>query len=195
MSSPTRRPRRPAWLAGTRPRWIPLLALLAVVVLGLALAAGTAGTGTDNAGQPATRAPGTAAPPLAGQTLTGERFDLATLRGQVVLVNVFASWCAPCRAELPLLIAAQRRWSAQGLRVVGVDVRDSTESVHALLDETQAQDLTVLPDPAGTTAVEWGARGVPETFLVDRNGRVVQWAQGPLTAQWVDQRLAPLLAP
>jgi cytochrome c biogenesis protein CcmG/thiol:disulfide interchange protein DsbE len=190
----SRRP-LPGLLRGIRIRWIPLLALLAVAALGLALAAGTSGNGQGAAGGMASRAPGAPAPALARQTLTGDPFDLAALRGQVVLVNIFASWCGPCRNELALLAEAQRRWSARGLHVVGVDVRDSAEAVRALLDETGAGNLTVLPDPTGTTAVDWGARGVPETFLVDRDGRIAHWEPGPLTAQWLDQRVTPLMAP
>ncbi len=185
---------RAARLLTIRPRLTPLLALLAVAVLGLVLGNGTANIGAGTTEQPLAGESGSAAPALAGRTLTGEPFDLAALRGQVVLVNVFASWCAPCRRELPLLVAAERRWSVRGLRVVGIDVRDSPEAVRALLAETQAQEFTVLPDPTGSTAVDWGARGVPETFLVNRDGMVVHWMPGPLTAHWLDQRLVPLLA-
>ncbi|MEV4754248.1 TlpA disulfide reductase family protein [Micromonospora sp. NPDC049559] len=174
---------------------IALLALLGVVALGLALTATVReGTGHDG-GSAGTSTVGRPAPPLAGHTLAGEPFDLAAQHGRVVLVNLFASWCGPCRDELPLLAAAQRRWSDRGLRVVGVDVRDSPEAVRVLLAETGSTELTVLPDPAGATAVDWGARGVPETFLVDRDGRVTQRVAGPVTAGWLDQRLAPLLAP
>jgi cytochrome c biogenesis protein CcmG/thiol:disulfide interchange protein DsbE len=186
------RPRRIPWRR-IRPRIAPLVALLAVAVLALALGFGIAGNDPDRTGEPTTRLPNVAAPALAGQTLDGEQFDLEARRGQVVLVNVFASWCGPCRTELPLLVDTQRRWSAEGLHLVGIDVRDSFDAVRALLDETQARELLVLPDPTGAIAVAWGARGVPETFLVDRDGRIVAWAQGPLTRSWLEQRVAPLL--
>jgi cytochrome c biogenesis protein CcmG/thiol:disulfide interchange protein DsbE len=186
---PRRIPRR-----RIRARVAPLVALLAVAVLALVLGFGIA-TGSDphRTSDPTTRQPNAAAPALAGQTLDGEQFDLAALRGQVVLVNVFASWCGPCRTELPLLLDTQHRWSAEGLHLVGIDVRDSFDAVRALLDQTQARELLVLPDPAGAIAVAWGVRGVPETFLVDRDGRIVAWAQGPLTRSWLEQRVAPLL--
>jgi cytochrome c biogenesis protein CcmG, thiol:disulfide interchange protein DsbE len=186
---PRRNPRR-----RIRARVAPLVALLAVAVLALVLGFGIAtGSDPDRTNDPTTRQPNAAAPALAGQTLDGEQFDLAALRGQVVLVNVFASWCGPCRTELPLLLDTQRRWSAEGLHLVGIDVRDSFDAVRALLDQTQARELLVLPDPTGAIAVAWGVRGVPETFLVDRDGRIVAWAQGPLTRSWLEQRAAPLL--
>ncbi|MFY1671475.1 TlpA family protein disulfide reductase [Plantactinospora sp. WMMB334] len=170
---------------------VAALALVAVVVAAVGTAAG--GNGGDPAagsGRPVADAPG-----LAGRTLDGEPFDLAELRGQVVLVNVFASWCGPCQDELPLLVDAGRRWSGRDLRLVGLAVRDSEVALRALLERTGARDLAVLPDPAGSTAVDWGVRGVPETFLLDRHGRIVDRMIGPVTARWLDERLAPLLGP
>ncbi|MEV0809838.1 TlpA disulfide reductase family protein [Micromonospora sp. NPDC050200] len=133
------------------------------------------------------------APALAGTTLDGGRFDLADARGQVVLVNVFASWCGPCRDELPLLAEAERRWSDRGVRLVGLDVRDGPEAVRALLKETGTTGLVVLPDPDGTRSVDWGVRGVPETFVVDRQGRIVARQRGVVTARWLEQQVTPLL--
>jgi len=179
-------------------RWLVMLGtLLCVSTLGLTMAVGLhrspAGP-ADTGDGPVTRTPGTPAPGLAGRTLDGDDFDLVALRGRVVLVNVFASWCAPCRAELPLLVEAERRWSEQGLHLVGLAVRDSDEATRRLLREAGADGLAVLADPTGETAVDWGARGVPETFAVDPTGRVAHWAQGRITRQWLEQRVAPLLA-
>ncbi|GAA3777397.1 hypothetical protein GCM10022225_76580 [Plantactinospora mayteni] len=169
-----------------------LLLALGLGALGVTGAVGMTGTGGTKA---PVGSPGTPAPALRGPTLAGEPFDLAELRGRVVLVNVFASWCGPCRDELPMLADAQRRWSERVLRVVGLAVRDSSVAVRDLLDQTGAQDLTVLPDPTGTTAVDWGARGVPETFLVDGHGRIADRVIGPVSAEWLDRRLTPLLDP
>ncbi|MET7752243.1 TlpA disulfide reductase family protein [Micromonospora sp. NPDC005367] len=168
--------------------------LLLVVVVGVVLAAGlrTGPAQTTGAAGDPIPAP---APALNGNTLDGGRFDLTEARGQVVLVNVFASWCGPCRDELPLLADTARRWSPHGLRVVGLNLRDGPEAVRALLAETGTTEITVLPDPDGTQAVRWGVRGVPETFVVDRDGRIVARQQGVVTRQWLDQRVAPLLEP
>ncbi|SCF35717.1 cytochrome c biogenesis protein CcmG, thiol:disulfide interchange protein DsbE [Micromonospora purpureochromogenes] len=183
---------------GTRQRLGPLrtgpaLVLAVTVAVGAVVALGLRSPATP--GPVATTAvTPTSAPALSGATLDGGRFDLADARGHVLLVNVFASWCGPCRDELPLLVDTERRWSPQGLRLVALNVRDGTEAVRALLEETGARGLTVLPDPEGTRAVDWGVRAVPETFVVDRDGRIVDRQQGVVTRQWLEQRVAPLLA-
>lgn len=134
-----------------------------------------------------------AAPALSGPTLDGSSFSLDELGGQVVLVNVWASWCGPCRDELPLLVATQRRLAPDGLRVVTLDTRDGPDAARALLAETGAAGLTTVLDPDGRLAVSWGARGVPETFLVDRRGIIRAVSIGPITEQWVQQQVEPLV--
>ncbi|MGC1215477.1 MAG: redoxin domain-containing protein [Micromonospora sp.] len=187
----TGRPDRPP-----RPgrRALPALVVAATLVVGVLLALGLRSSAGPAPGDPAAGPAPSTAPALSGPTLDGRSFDLATARGQVVLVNVFASWCGPCRDELPVLLDAQRRWSPQGLRVVGLNLRDGREAVRALLEETGAQELTVLPDPDGSRAIDWGVRGVPETFVVDRDGRIHDRRQGVVTRQWLEQRVGPLLA-
>lgn len=187
---------RPAPARRRRRLW-PAVAGLAAVALGLSLVGGLRSDGETPAaeGEPPTQLRDDPAPALTGRTLAGEPFDLADLRGEVVVVNVMASWCAPCRDELPLLAEAARRWSADGLRVVAVAVRDEERATRALLEETGAEDLTVIPDPDGVRAVHWGVTGVPETFVVDRAGRVRIWAVGAVTEEWVERRVVPLVRP
>ena len=190
-------PGSPPQTTPLRRQMLSILALLAVASLGLTLLLGLERATSEQVSspsEPATIARDMPAPPLAGRTLAGDSFDLAALRGHVALVNVFASWCGPCRTELPILVHAQQRWSAQGLHVVGLDVRDGLDAARALLDETGAASLTVVPDASGATAVNWGVRGVPETFLIDRDGRIRQWVQGPITMEWLEKWLPPLLA-
>ncbi|MFG3417796.1 TlpA family protein disulfide reductase [Micromonospora sp. NPDC048063] len=174
-----------------RTRLWPALVLVVTAAVGAGLAAGL---DTPDRSAPVGASTGDPAPPIAGTTLDGGRFDLAEVRGHPVLVNVFASWCGPCRDELPLLAEAGRQGRPAGLRVVGINLRDGPDAVRALLRETGAEAMTVVPDPDGTLAIGWGVRGVPETFLVDRDGRVVDRRQGVVTRQWLEQRLGPLLA-
>ncbi|MGN9779132.1 TlpA family protein disulfide reductase [Micromonospora sp. H33] len=172
----------------------PALMLVLTVAVGTVVALGLRSPSTPlDAGAPSGLTP-VPAPALTGTTLDGGRFDLTDARGHVLLVNVFASWCGPCRDELPLLVETQRQWSPRGLRLVGLNIRDGAEAVRALLDDTGAREFTVLPDPDGARAIDWGVRGVPETFLVDRDGRIVDRQHGVVTRQWLEQRVAPLLS-
>ncbi|GAA1801073.1 hypothetical protein GCM10009682_23410 [Luedemannella flava] len=180
-----------------RRRLAALIAATAVVAALAVLLGYGIRTGQPDAARaagPVTELRSAPAPPLTGTTLDGRSFDLTRLRGQVVLVNVWASWCDPCRQELPALAAAQRRWSGRGFAVVALGVRDTTESARRLLTDLGVTGLTTVTDPHGTTAVAWGTRGVPETFLVDRQGVVRVWARGAVDTAWLQRRVTPLLA-
>jgi cytochrome c biogenesis protein CcmG/thiol:disulfide interchange protein DsbE len=182
-------------------RWrgIPLPALAAVAVALAAIAAAGVWLAVRPVGG-ATAAPAdltTAgpAPPLAGRTLAGGSLDLADLRGRVVLVDVWAAWCAPCRQELPVLVAAQRRLGPRGLRWVGVDLRDGSRQARDLLASVGGDPANSLTDPQGRLARRWGVRGVPETFVVDAHGVVRDRHVGAVTRDWVDAHVLPLLSP
>ncbi len=133
------------------------------------------------------------APELAGATLDGGRFDLAQQRGEVVLVNVWASWCGPCRTEYPVLAAAARDLGRRGLVVVGVNTQDTPTNARAFLREMGGAEYPSVRDDDGTRAVGWGTFGVPETFVVDRAGTVRSRVAGEVTAEWIDQNVVPLL--
>lgn len=137
---------------------------------------------------------GEPAPALAGRTLAGSQLDLADLRGSVVLVNVWAAWCAPCRDELPVLVAAERRLGERGLRVVGIDIRDGERQARELLAEAGGDPAASVVDPQGRLAGKWQVRGVPETFVVDADGTVRALRVGAVTAEWIDDHVDPLLA-
>lgn len=109
----------------------------------------------------------------------GERppFDPATLRGPA-LVNVFASWCGPCRAEHPVLMALSR-----DLPVHGIAYKDEPAASARFLAELGDPYRSVGVDRSGRAGLEWGVAGVPETFLIDRDGRIAHRVTGPLTAE------------
>lgn len=136
---------------------------------------------------------GVPAPALAGTTLDGDRLDLAELRGSVVVVNVWASWCGPCRDELPVLVAAAERWSEDGLHVVGIDTRDRDSAARELLRAAGAEGMPSVTDPDGRLALSWGALGVPETFVVGRDGVVQARLVGPVSEGWLEGHVLPLL--
>ncbi|MCF6743338.1 redoxin domain-containing protein [Blastococcus sp. KM273128] len=141
----------------------------------------------------ATAMVGGPAPALAGTTLDGGHLDLVELRGSVVLVNVWASWCAPCREEMPLLVETARQWGPQGLRVVGIDVNDDDDDAREFLAGVGGTPFPSVVDADGRLAVEWGTTGVPETFVVDRDGAVVARRVGAVSAAWLAEEVLPLL--
>ncbi|MGH2373681.1 MAG: TlpA family protein disulfide reductase [bacterium] len=106
--------------------------------------------------------------------------DLTSLRGKVVVVNFWASWCIPCRDEAPLLEATWQRYRDRDVVVVGVNVQDLTDEAQRFLRETKTTYLQVR-DRDNTVYRAYGLMGVPETFFVDRAGRIVRKFPGAVT--------------
>ncbi|HET7343808.1 MAG TPA: TlpA disulfide reductase family protein [Methylomirabilota bacterium] len=123
-------------------------------------------------------APSTSAPAFSGRTLDEHRLALADLRGQVVLVNFWASWCLECRPELPVLERLHQRFGARGLTVVGVNAREAPDAVRRYAVEL-GLSFPLLLDQPGTISAAYGVIGLPTTFLVGRDGRAVALAVGP----------------
>jgi cytochrome c biogenesis protein CcmG/thiol:disulfide interchange protein DsbE len=133
-------------------------------------------------------------PELAGLTLDGHRFNLSDWRGFAVMINFWASWCEPCRAELRHLADASARWSTQGLRVVTLNTRDDGDAARSLLAEVGATDLPAVVDPDGDIAATWRVHALPQTLLIDRDGRIRLQRLGPVTAAWLDREVPALLS-
>lgn len=157
-------------------RWVFFLPLaLLAVVAGFALWGLT--SGRDPNAVPSAligRAPpATPLPPVPGVAAPG--FDPAALGEGPVLVNVFASWCVPCRAEHPVLVDMAR----EGIAVHGIAYKDAPEDAATFLAELGNPYASVGLDEAGRAGIDWGITGVPETFVV-ADGRIVHRAAGPL---------------
>jgi peroxiredoxin len=114
------------------------------------------------------------APAYAAAMLDGDTVDLASLRGSPVMLNIWATWCAPCREEMPGLQTLHERFADRGLRVIGVSV-DNSGAERAIRDFAAGLGLTftLLHDPADQVARRFRTVGVPETFLIDADGRIV----------------------
>ena len=121
---------------------------------------------------------GTVAPAFSGPTLAARPMALADLRGQVVVVNFWASWCLECGPEMPVLERLHRRFGPRGLAVVGVNAREERETVRRYAAERGLTFPLVL-DPGGSINSTYGVIGLPTTFLVGRDGRAVALAVGP----------------
>jgi cytochrome c biogenesis protein CcmG/thiol:disulfide interchange protein DsbE len=142
----------------------------------------------DAQAEPASPLIGKTAPTLDLQRLDGDGTPVP--QGEVWVLNVFASWCAPCRAELPVLgeLASQG-----GVRVIGLDYRDTPELGAGFLKRHGNPYAFTLLDPQGRGSLAWGVTGVPETFVIDRRGLVRLRHAGPVTADDLKQRLLPLI--
>ncbi|MFG1479517.1 DsbE family thiol:disulfide interchange protein [Xanthobacter sp. V4C-4] len=183
-----RQQRRRPWLVA-----LPLVLFLALAALFFSRLE----TGGDPSRVPSALvgrpAPAVALEPLAGLTRAGvpvPGFDVAELRGKPTLVNVWASWCAPCREEHPLLmqLAADPR-----LRLVGLNYKDAPDNARRFLGQYGLPYAAVGVDPRGRAAIDWGVYGVPETFVLDRDGLIVHKFVGPLTPEVVRNTLLPLV--
>ncbi|MDA0224989.1 MAG: TlpA disulfide reductase family protein, partial [Proteobacteria bacterium] len=122
-------------------------------------------------------------PPFELDALDGVRHRLADYRGKVVLVNFWASWCAPCRAEMPSLQALADSLKREPFVVLAVNVGESPEAMREFVKRMPLR-FTLLVDPGATTARAWGARALPTTFVLDPEGRPryrhvgdLDWAQ------------------
>jgi cytochrome c biogenesis protein CcmG, thiol:disulfide interchange protein DsbE len=123
----------------------------------------------------------------------GRTVTLSKLRGQVVIVNFWASWCPPCREEAAYLEATWRKYEGKGVVFIGVDWVDTEKEALAYIKEF---DITYLngPDVATRAAQAYNIKGVPETFFVAKNGELRGVHIGPLTTPQLDEKIEELLA-
>jgi cytochrome c biogenesis protein CcmG, thiol:disulfide interchange protein DsbE len=119
--------------------------------------------------------------------------SVSDYRGQWVLVNFWASWCVPCREESPALEDFYRQHRAQQFTVLGIDTRDLTDDGRAFVAK-YGISYPQLRDGDGDAGHDFGTTGVPESFLVNPQGRLVLIRRGPVDRSYLDQFVAPLLA-
>jgi len=124
----------------------------------------------------------------------GQRVRMNDLRGNVVVVNFWASWCLPCRDEHAPLSEVASRYEGQSVRFVGVVYNDVTANALRWIDEMGGQTYPALLDPGTRTAIDFGVYGVPETFFIGRDGTVASKFVGPIPARVLQQRIDSLLA-
>jgi cytochrome c biogenesis protein CcmG/thiol:disulfide interchange protein DsbE len=127
-------------------------------------------------------------PPVQGRALG---LASADLKGDVSLVNVFASWCVACREEHPLLM----RMSAQGtVPIHGLNYKDKPDDAARWLDTMGDPYARTGADREGRVAIDWGVYGVPETYVIDREGRIAFKQIGPITPEILEHTILPIIA-
>lgn len=167
-------------------RFLPLVVFAALVFV-MVLALLTPSTSRHPSGL------GKAMPHVAWPLLDApeETLSTADMAGDLAIVNFFASWCAPCRAEQQMLA---RLAEQGGVRIYGVSYKDKPEDTKKFLQETPQLYTAVGMDPRGDGAMAWGVTGVPETFITDKSGVIRYRLQGPLTEREIESRILPLLS-
>jgi thiol-disulfide isomerase/thioredoxin len=156
-------------------RLVSLGIAMAMAVV-IALIVGACGGGSSGAG----------APTLQGTTLQGEAFDLARSTGKPTVVNFFASWCPPCNSEAPDLVDFAA--AHPEVRFVGVAVNDAQADTQVFVT-TYGVHYTVVMDPDGQIARDWGAGGIPATFFLDEDGRQQASVVGAATRAQFEEKL------
>src|SRR5436309_2380556 len=138
-------------------------------------------------------APATNLPPLPGLERDGTPvpgLESTAFKGEVTLLNVWASWCVPCRDEAPLLLAlaADRR-----IRIAGINYKDQADNARRFLGRYGNPFAANGIDANGRASIEWGVYGVPETFVVGRDGRIAYKLIGPITPDNLEKALKPAI--
>ena len=134
---------------------------------------------------------GTPAPNFRLPLLDGGEIDLSALRGRPVLVNFWASWCAPCRAEMPALERVAQSYEQAGLVVVGINQLEDPNTVRQFVQEFGIS-FPIALDRDGTVSRDWRVYGIPQTYLIDADGVIRKAWVGPVTEDSVSRALAEL---
>ncbi|MCZ7465029.1 DsbE family thiol:disulfide interchange protein [Rhizobium rhizogenes] len=135
-----------------------------------------------------TKAPSLSLPPLEGSNLPP--LTDAAIKGKLTLVNVFASWCIPCRQEHPLL---QELAKDSRITVVGINYKDKQDNALRFLGELGNPFAAIGVDPNGKAAIDWGVYGIPESYLVGADGTILYKKVGPFDARSVERDLLPAI--
>jgi len=135
-----------------------------------------------------TKAPALALPPLEGSTVPA--LTDAAITGKLTLVNVFASWCVPCRQEHPMLkeLSKDKR-----LNIVGINYKDKADNAVRFLGELGNPYAAIGIDPNGRAAIDWGVYGIPETYLVGPDGTILYKKVGPIDVTTYERELIPAI--
>ncbi|MEV0847582.1 TlpA disulfide reductase family protein [Streptomyces sp. NPDC049954] len=154
------------------------------------------GTGGISTVKAADRKP---APDIGGKTIEGKQLDLSDYKGEVVVVNVWGSWCAPCRAEAPYLVKVEKELRDKGVRFVGINTRDPDRSPAQQFEKRFGVEYPSLYDPSGKLMLRFpkgslNPQAIPSTLVLDRDGRIAARALMALDDKKMRKMIDPLIA-
>jgi cytochrome c biogenesis protein CcmG/thiol:disulfide interchange protein DsbE len=165
---------------------VPLLVFLVIAVfLGIGLTRDPRKLPSTMIGKPA---PSFSVPQLITED---KQFSPTDMKGQVWLLNVWASWCTPCRVEHPILVEIER---SKAVPIVGLNHKDKREDALKFLQQLGDPYVLTAVDREGLVSIDYGVYGVPETFVIDREGRVRHRHVGPITPEALQKEILPLIA-
>jgi len=170
---------------GSSPLRFRRFSLCAAILAGLLFASGSVFAQDQLLHKPA--------PAFVRNSLGGQLVDSSAYRGKVVLLNFWATWCAPCQLEMPRFAAWQKQYGPQGLQIVGVSMDDEPDGVRKLTSKLRINYPVVMGDEQLGT-LYGGILGLPVTFLIDRQGQVVARFQGETDLNAMEEQIKQLLA-
>ena len=172
---------------------IPVAALLALFAVALARSGGNPGGLVVNSkfGEVSTK--GKPAPDFSLITIDGEEIRLSDMRGKVVMVDFWSSWCPPCRAEAPELVEVYKKYRGSNIEFIGVAIWDVKGQVESFVERYGVTYINGL-DEMGKIAIDYGVTGIPEKYFVDMNGNIARKFVGPITIEKLEAVLDELLA-
>lgn len=181
-------------------------AAVATLVLSACSSGGTSGGSGDSnfvAGKDgiSTVAKGsrTDAPDLSGPTVDGKQLDVEDYKGKIVVLNVWGSWCPPCRAEAPNFVKVAKATAAQGVQFVGINTRDANIGLARAFEKQQGVTFPSLYDPTGKLLLRFkkgtlNLQTIPSTIVIDRDGKIAARTLQPLSEEKLREMLNPVLA-
>jgi thiol-disulfide isomerase/thioredoxin len=137
---------------------------------------------------------GKPAPDFSLKTLDGREVKLSDYRGKAVLVNFWATWCGPCKIEMPWLVEFEKKYQAQGFEIIGVAMDDSSDDTISSFIKDMNVNYTVVRGREAVGEAYGGVLGLPTSFFVDRNGNITEWTQGLASKSEFDENIQKALA-
>jgi cytochrome c biogenesis protein CcmG/thiol:disulfide interchange protein DsbE len=158
---------------------------LIAIILGLCIVLLSAGTAVS-------QNPGSAAPQFSLKDINGKEVSLSDFKGKVVILDFWATWCGPCRSEIPDFIALQKKYGGKGLQVIGISVDKDKNALSKFYKDNGMNYPVALTDGA-VESKYGGIRGIPTTFIIDKSGKIVKKYVGATSKEQFEGDIKPLL--